>query len=157
VTSSPGGISCNAGCSSDTGTFTIGTPVTLTATPASGSTFVGWSVPGCGGTSCTVTMTGDQTVTATFNAATVMRTLTVTKTGSGSGTVTSSPAGISCGAVCTFSFTNGTVVTLTATPAAGSTFDGWGGGGGGNNTCDDEPTCTLTMDRSRSISADFDS
>src|SRR5207245_2037088 len=47
-------------------------------------------------------------------------TLTVSKAGAGSGTVTSSPAGISCGATCSTSFTPGTVVTLTAAPAAGS-------------------------------------
>ena len=42
--------------------------VTLTATPAAGSTFAGWSGAGCSGTgACTVTMSSDQAVTATFN------------------------------------------------------------------------------------------
>jgi hypothetical protein len=40
--------------------------------------------------------------------------------GTGTGTVTSSPAGISCGADCLQSYANGTVVTLTPRPAAGS-------------------------------------
>jgi len=42
--------------------------VTLTATPAFGSVFVGWG-GACSGIrvpSCTVTMTGDMSVTATF-------------------------------------------------------------------------------------------
>ena len=58
-----------------------------------------------------------------------MRTLTVVKSGGGSGTVTSNPAGINCGSDCSASFTNGTSVTLTATPASGSTFAGWEGEG----------------------------
>ena len=41
--------------------------MTLTATPASGSTFAGWSGGGCSGTgTCTVAMSADQNVTATF-------------------------------------------------------------------------------------------
>lgn len=153
VTSSPAGISCGNTCSAG---FASGSAVTLTATAAAGSTFAGWSGGGCSGTgTCTTTMATNQTVVATFNVALVLRTLTVTRTGSGNGTVTSSPAGISCGAVCTFNFADGTVVTLTATPAAGDTFGGWSGGGGGNNNCNNAATCTLTMDRTRSISARF--
>ena len=56
-------------------------------------------------------------------------TLTVLRAGSGSGTVTSSPRGIDCHSACSASFGEGTVVTLTATPAAGSTFTGWSGAG----------------------------
>src|SRR5207245_871918 len=54
--------------------------------------------------------------------------LTVSQAGAGTGTVTSNPAGISCGATCSASFANGTLVSLTAAPAAGSTFTGWSGG-----------------------------
>lgn len=43
--------------------------VPLAAYPSPGSTFTGWSGGGCSGTgtSCTVTLSGDTTVTATFN------------------------------------------------------------------------------------------
>ena len=61
--------------------------------------------------------------------------LAVTKQGSGSGTVTSSPAGILCGAACLASYVHGTVVTLTATPAAGSVFAGWTGACTGTGAC----------------------
>ncbi len=76
-------------------------------------------------------------------------TLTVTKAGTGSGTVTSSPAGIDCGATCSAEFTEGTMVTLTATPAAGSTFTGWSG------ACSGTGTCTVTMDQDRAVTATF--
>jgi Bacterial Ig-like domain (group 2)/Divergent InlB B-repeat domain len=53
--------------------------------------------------------------------------LTVYVVGLGNGTVVSAPVGINCvaGAGCTGNFVLGSTVTLTATPAAGSTFGGW--------------------------------
>jgi hypothetical protein len=80
-----------------------------------------------------------------------MHTLSVTKTSGGSGTVTSNPAGINCGGDCQQSYASGTEVTLTAAPAADSTFAGWGGACSGTGT-----TCTVTMDESRSVTAAFD-
>ncbi len=77
-------------------------------------------------------------------------TLTVTKGGTGSGTVTSSPAGVSCGSTCNATFTSGTSVTLTATPASGSTFAGWGGACSGTAA-----TCTVTMSAAQSVVATF--
>ncbi len=76
-------------------------------------------------------------------------TLTVSRTGTGSGTVTSSPAGISCGSTCSASFTGGTVVTLTATAATGSTFAGWSG------ACTGTGTCSAAMGANTSVSAAF--
>jgi hypothetical protein len=58
------GINCPGTCSHS---YTTGAMVTLTATPASGSAFSDWSGGGCSGTgSCTVTMSSDQSVIATF-------------------------------------------------------------------------------------------
>jgi PASTA domain-containing protein/List-Bact-rpt repeat protein len=63
-------------------------------------------------------------------------TLDISKQGKGSGTVSSSRAGIDCGATCTASFDAGTSLALTATPSAGSRFSGWSGGGcTGTGTC----------------------
>jgi hypothetical protein len=66
VSSSALGLICSSPCTI-TG-FANGTPVTLTATANSGSTFGSWS--GCDTTSgqaCTVTMTSSRTVAVTFN------------------------------------------------------------------------------------------
>lgn len=64
VTSGPAGINCGATCQAK---FTEGTPVTLTAAPAPGSSFAGWSGGGCTGTgTCEVTLTTDTNVMATF-------------------------------------------------------------------------------------------
>ncbi len=79
--------------------------------------------------------------------------LTVTRDGSGSGTVTSSPAGINCGGTCDGDFNEGTVVTLTATPDAGSTFAGWGGD---CTPCGTDSACIVTMDADKGCNAIFD-
>ncbi|MBU6337860.1 MAG: hypothetical protein KGR19_08640, partial [Acidobacteria bacterium] len=76
--------------------------------------------------------------------------MTVAKDGTGSGTITSSPAGIDCGSTCTFGFDSGASVTLTASAASGSKFAGWGGACSGT-----APTCTVTMDAARSVTATF--
>ncbi|NOJ94463.1 kelch-like protein, partial [Corallococcus coralloides] len=66
ISSAPFGINCPTG--SCTALFAMGTPVTLTATAAAGSTFTGWSGAGCGGTGdCLVTMTAAASVTASFS------------------------------------------------------------------------------------------
>ena len=54
-------------------------------------------------------------------------TLTVSKTGTGTGTITTNVGGINCGVTCTNLYTNGTSVTLTATPDATSNFVSWSG------------------------------
>ena len=148
VTSSPAGIDCGSTCSA---AFEQGTVVTLTASPAAGSTFAGWSGGGCSGTgACQVTISAAESVTATFP--TLTDRLTVSTSGSGSGSVTSSPSGIDCGSTCSASFEEGTVVTLTATPASGSRFDGWSGG-----NCSGTATCQLTLGSDTVVTATFTS
>src|SRR5438876_3157815 len=146
ATSSDGLISCPSTC---TATYDGGSSVTLTARPASGSTVTAWS--GCdtvSGATCTVTMTAAKSVTATSTAQRF--TLTVTRAGTGSGTATSSPPGINCGATCSAAYDSGTVVTLAATPAAGSTFSSWSGCNTVSGTI-----CTVTMTAAKSVTATF--
>jgi hypothetical protein len=76
--------------------------------------------------------------------------LTVGKSGSGSGTVTSNVGGISCGATCAVAFNYGSTVTLTESPASGSTFAGWSGAG-----CSGTGTCTVTMNAAQTVTAAF--
>lgn len=147
VTSSPAGISCGSDCSE---TVTAGTQLTLTATPAPGSTFAGWSGACTGTATCTVTVNTTTSVTATFTL--TPATLSVSKTGTGAGTVTSSPAGIDCGTVCTATMAPGAVVTLTAVASTGSAFMGWGDACSGTAS-----TCTWTMSGGTAVTAVFDS
>lgn len=64
VTSDPSGINCGDTCSAP---FDTGTPVTLHARADTNSTFAGWSVEGCSGTACALTMDSDKTVIPTFS------------------------------------------------------------------------------------------
>ncbi|HKS81170.1 MAG TPA: hypothetical protein VJR23_06660 [Candidatus Acidoferrales bacterium] len=147
VTSSPAGINCTGTGPNCSANFNSGTQVTLTETPASGSTFAGWA-GACSGTgSCVVTMSAAQSVTATFNTTTFP--LTVTEAGTGSGTVTSSPAGVNCPTTCSANFNSGTQVTLTEAPASGSTFAGWSG------ACSGTGSCVVTMSAAESVTATF--
>lgn len=111
----PTGADCGRGTS----------PVTLTALPATGARFTGW-FGACSGTSPTLVqaVTGEQTCTATF-AEDPRLTLSVGVEGAGS--VTSVPVGIACGSACSLDVPPATTVTLTAVPAAGQRFAGWGG------------------------------
>jgi hypothetical protein len=144
VTSIPSGVDCGTDCSE---AYVSGTVVTLTPTPSGGSVFAGWS-GGCTGTgACQVTMSGTRSVTASFALA--MYPLAVTLVGSGSGNVSSSPAGISCGADCSETYNRGTVVALTATPASGSSFGGWSG------ACTGTGACQVTMDGTKSVGTSF--
>ncbi len=71
VNSNPTGIACGMDCSED---YASGTPVSLSAVPAMGSTFAGWSGECTGTTTCMVTMDGVKMVTATFAPAPVTTT-----------------------------------------------------------------------------------
>ena len=75
-------------------------------------------------------VTANYTIEASFS--TVTYTLTIAKSGTGRGTVTYNPPGTT--------FLSGTVVTLTATADANSTFEGWSGGATGTSL-----TCTVTI------------
>jgi uncharacterized repeat protein (TIGR02543 family) len=122
-----------------TTSYTSGTQVTVTATPASGYVFTGWSGAASGtGNPVTITVDGNKTLTASF--ALVDYTLTVNNAGGGS---TSPAAG-------TYSFASGTQVMVTATPASGYVFAGWSGAASGTSN-----PVTITMDGNKALTANF--
>ncbi|QXP91803.1 InlB B-repeat-containing protein [Methylococcus capsulatus] len=144
VQSDPVGLDCAQTCA---GNFDEGTQVTLSAAPAAGYVFSGWSGACSGnGTTCTVAMDGQKSVTATFTA--VQKSLAVAIAGAGS--VKSSPAGLNCaGGSCESGFDQNAQVTLSAVPEPGYVFLGWSGG------CTGTGACILTMDGDKSVSAKF--
>jgi len=144
VTSSPAGINCGTDCSES---YLLRTIVRLTAAASPGAIFAGWS-GACAGVSptCDVTMDSPKSVTATFAPL-----LSLSVTVSGSGVVTSSPAGINCGATCSAPYVFNSVVRLTATPAAGSVFAGWSNGCGNSGGA----TCDVLMSGARFVTATF--
>ncbi len=142
-------IACGSKCTSP---YVGGTQVTLTAKAASGYVFTGWSGACSGVGTCTVTVSGTVSVSATFSPApkaaggggggTTTTGYKISVSKNGKGTVTASPAASS--------YASGTVVTLTATPDPGSPWVGWGGACSGTTT-----TCTLTMTKDQSVTANF--
>ncbi len=153
VTSSPSGISCGTSCTTNSASYLSGTEVALTASAASGYSFSSWSsCTAYGGDICYITMNSAKNVTANFTAYTSgTYALTVSKNPTAGGTVTSSPSGISCGSTCSYSYTSGTTVYLTATALSGYTFSGWTG------SCTGTGTCTVSMTSVKSVVANFSS
>ena len=96
------------------GTYDVGTPVTLTATPASGYHFLYWQ-DGLTTNPRTVVVTGNTTYTAIFEAIPPTQyTITVQSNNAAWGSVTGGGT-----------YNEGTAVTLTATPASGYHFVQW--------------------------------
>lgn len=151
-------INCGGSC---TASLALGTAVSLTAKPASNSTFTGWSGD-CVGTalSCSFNISGENNVKANFDLAAAgggggggvggggggggggAASFKISISKNGKGTVTTNPTAAS--------YASGTVVTLTATPDAGQPWVGWGGACTGTAT-----TCTLTMNADKSVTANF--
>jgi uncharacterized repeat protein (TIGR02543 family) len=121
-------------------TYTYGLSVQLTATPASGWVFSGWS-GGLSGTAnpATVIIDESKTVTATFTQNTYS--LTVNVSPSAGGTVTRSSNG---------PYHLNDVVTLTEAPSSGYTFSYWSGDGTGTGA-----TRTVTMNGNKAVTATF--
>ena len=121
--------------------YDYGEQVVLTATPGAGADFIGWSGGLTGSQNpATVTVTADLEITATFGA-TPIYTLTVLPPTNGSVTVDPERA----------LYSPGEQVTLTAVPALGYIFAGWGSDATGTTN-----PLVLTMDGNKVISAAFE-
>ncbi|KJU82834.1 cell wall/surface repeat-containing protein [Candidatus Magnetobacterium bavaricum] len=150
VAGSPGTLTWNGNTGS--ATYTEGQSVTLTATAPDGVTFTDWSGDGTGtAPTRTLIIYKNSSVKATFKVGYQMA---VNMSGSGEGSVTVSMGTLKWSGEknATAIYNSGVPVTLTATPATGSTFDGWLGDCQGK-----ELTCSVTMFTAKSITAMFTS
>lgn len=145
--------SCSSSCANS---YDTGTVVTLSAEPAAGSVFLGWS-GACSGTgNCSVLMSQAVTAVAEFSVKPQSQqpeklSLQYNKLGLGNGTVSFAPAGTLalCSSSCSNSFDAGTAVTLTAAPADDAVFLGWSG------VCSGTGTCAVAMAQAVTVSAEF--
>ncbi len=145
VISSPNAVTPSAG----NHLYTYGTVITNTATqpsPVNGTQFVaaGWTIAGNdpvsgSGTNFTMTVTNDAVITWVWEPYVAFN-----RSVSGNGTITGSTGGY---------YAIDAEVTVTATPSDGRIFKGWSGDVPGGQT-NDNPL-TLTLDRARSITANF--
>jgi hypothetical protein len=145
VTTIPGGINCGTTCAA---AFALGANVSVVATPNVGYSFTGWGGACTGTNVCDLVMDANKSVSATFAPVPVGQ-YALTVQDIGNGTIVSAPPGINCGTICANSFPTGTLVTLTATPAAGSAFAGWGG------ACTGLGACVVLMDQLQTVTATF--
>jgi hypothetical protein len=144
VQSDAGGISCGTACSAS---FLYGTMVNLTATPATGSSFAGWSGACTGVGACSVSMTQAQNVSANFT----LNTYALSVSGVPSGAVFTSMPALTCGGgACNGSFAYGTQVKLTGGNNAQYNFGAFSGGG-----CTLGTTCTITVSGPTTVAASY--
>jgi uncharacterized repeat protein (TIGR02543 family) len=120
------------------GPYSYGQEVTLTADPDEGWVLSEWSVEGCTGLTCTVTMYGNQAVIVTFTEY-IEYNLTITQVQGG--TIAADPAG---------PYPRDTMVQVSATPDPGWEFDAWTDACAGQSN-----PCWLTMDSDKTVSAVF--
>ncbi len=121
------------------GPYPSGTLLTLTATPASGWKFTGWSGAAAGTANPLVlSLSADSAVVATFEPVTLSLATAV----EGQGTVAVSPT--------PGPYAPGMLLTLTATPAPGWTFVEWSGGASGGIN-----PLPLTLNSDTAVTATF--
>jgi hypothetical protein len=141
VRSEPVGIDCGTTC----GMLVYG-PLTLTASPAAGSLFAGWSGGHCSGTEpCMVALSDDAVIEAVFEPLRPELRIVPSDVGVIRGD------GIDCGVDCDETYAYGRQVQLVATAEPGYTVSGWLGA-----DCAAEATCVVDMSESRTITVTFE-
>jgi hypothetical protein len=160
----PGLLDCGAACAS-VGPILLQAPslVELVAEPLAGFQFAEWI--GCdflNGTTCSVNVTGDRTVTARFEPVAATFTLTVaivappgspgSIVGSSTGNLISCPAAGGPGAVCSQTFPAGSVVQVRPGGGEnGAQFGSWSG----CDTITGAQRCNVTLNGNRTVTATF--
>lgn len=142
VTSATPGISCNRFGGDCEEFLDPGSQIALTATAGQGAVFAGWSgdAAACAlNPNCNLTINAAIQVNAQFVP---LNSLTVARGGNGMGSITSTPAGINCGAQCSASFPANAVINLMASPVAGSGFSHWTDD---MAACGNNPQCAVSM------------
>ena len=120
------------------GQYLTGTTATLTAVPAAGYVFTGWTGAASGTANpLSLLMDADKTIGATFT-----RQYTLNTSALANGSIT----GIAAGG----KYLTGTTATLTAVPAAGYAFTGWTGAASGTTN-----PLSLMMNSDKTIGAAF--
>ncbi|WP_049818887.1 InlB B-repeat-containing protein [Geotalea uraniireducens] len=96
---------------------------------------------------------GDRAITALAISDDGTAVFAGTGSGTGSGTVATPGCGFGTSGGCAAS--DADTVTLTATPANGSTFSGWSGGTGSASACSGNGSCTFAAGQDSSVAATF--
>jgi hypothetical protein len=128
-------------CSPNETSHAAGSLVTLSATPETGAQFIGWSGD-ITESAPTFSFTMDSAKTVIAHFARLSFALDETVTGSGSGSLSRTPTADS--------YEYGDSVTLKASAATGSIFNGWAGDAEGLET-----TCTVKIDSAKRVIAEF--
>ncbi len=127
----------NGSVSPSQGTYDFGTSISISATPAVGYEFAGWSGDATGMSNpLSLTVNNNKNIVANF----VLQTFQLTTSTTGNGSINPVSG----------TYDYGTNVTLTAIPDAGYAFDGWSGDATGSSN----PT-TVTMNSHKNIVASF--
>ena len=132
--STAGTVTIIDGLTNNTSTVTVGSIPGPVADPATGRIYVSNSNSG------TVSVIG-------LNNGSYSLTVSLSPTGGGS--VTSTDNFINCPGTCSHSYSNGTHVTLNATPGQGWSFGQWSGG------CSGSGSCQLEMSGTQAVTANF--
>ncbi len=141
--------------------FDVGSLVRLEAEPDPVSDFAGYAGDCNGLAACTLSMSADRVVTATFTVGAALRLTVSPRVTIGSGTVRSTEAtplinciitdGVATGGRCTADVTRGTIITLRATGSVGNALGSWGAGCSGRTTYE----CTVTVGTSLDVYVGF--
>ena len=149
-----GSVSINTS-QSCSGGYNQGTAISLTAIPAANYTFAYWTGSGgsfsnTGSANTTFTITGNATVTANFTYTSPSCYTLSTAASPGNGGAVS----VNTSQSCSGGYTQGTTISLSATPAANYVFNFWSGSGGSFANAGSANT-TFTITSNANVTANF--